>query len=274
MPVNGLGHFDQSPCCPFVALAFAEDLKKSGWKPVPLRCRQGPTRNPNNQVKILRSVKFQADPLCGILQTPPKSSFKHLILKTPLWQCAMSSSLKSPPKGLKNFECEKGSRPSGRPSRMFPLLIYTTTKKLNKSRLNSRTNRSSRCQPTALGTMKSISSTSLPFFSWSNRRWRLQKYKKPSWHLWRSGKRWAPYSTFLKTRLQPRKKSEKRSSAIWMSPSRPINPLRLSRPRRHTNSSVALSPGRRERNGSGSQMKCTQRIPGLASMANLTREFV
>ncbi len=54
---------------------------------------------------------FQADPLRGILQTPPKSSFKHLILETPLWQCAMSSSLKSPPEGLKNAECEKGTPP-------------------------------------------------------------------------------------------------------------------------------------------------------------------
>ncbi len=54
---------------------------------------------------------FQADPLRGILQTPLKSSFKHLILETLLWQCAMSSSLKSPPEGLKNAGCKKGIPP-------------------------------------------------------------------------------------------------------------------------------------------------------------------
>jgi hypothetical protein len=46
MPVNGIGHFDQSPCCSLTALAFAEDLLQNNWKPVPLRCQSGPTRNP------------------------------------------------------------------------------------------------------------------------------------------------------------------------------------------------------------------------------------
>jgi hypothetical protein len=63
------------------------------------------------QVKILLSTKFQADPLQRILQILPKSSFKHLLLETPLWLYAMSSNLKSPPEGLKNTECEKGTPP-------------------------------------------------------------------------------------------------------------------------------------------------------------------
>jgi hypothetical protein len=46
-----------------------------------------------------------------ILRVPPKSSFKHLLLETLLWQCAMSTNLKSPPEGLKNVECEKGTPP-------------------------------------------------------------------------------------------------------------------------------------------------------------------
>ncbi len=41
----------------------------------------------------------------------PKSPFKHLLLETPLWQYAMSSSLKSPPEGPKDAECEKGTPP-------------------------------------------------------------------------------------------------------------------------------------------------------------------
>jgi hypothetical protein len=75
---------------------------------VALKVLQG---TPQVQAKNSCSVKFQADPLCGILQTPHKSLFKHLILETPLWQCAMSASLKSPPEGLKNAECKKGTPP-------------------------------------------------------------------------------------------------------------------------------------------------------------------
>jgi hypothetical protein len=41
----------------------------------------------------------------------PKSSFKHLLLETLLWQYTMSLSLKSLPEGLKNTECEKGTPP-------------------------------------------------------------------------------------------------------------------------------------------------------------------
>jgi hypothetical protein len=42
------------------------------------------------------------------------SSFKHLILETPLWQGAMSSSL------LKNVECEKGTPPVRPPIPYIP----------------------------------------------------------------------------------------------------------------------------------------------------------
>jgi hypothetical protein len=54
--------------------------------------------------KILLSAKFQVDPLRRILRVLPKSSFKRLLLETPLWQYAMSSSLKFLPEGLKNAE--------------------------------------------------------------------------------------------------------------------------------------------------------------------------
>jgi hypothetical protein len=73
---------------------------------VALKVQQG---TPQIQVKILLSVTFQAVPLCGILRTPPKSSFKHLIMETLLWQCTMSSSLKFLLEGLKNVECKKGT---------------------------------------------------------------------------------------------------------------------------------------------------------------------
>jgi hypothetical protein len=34
---------------------------------------------------------------------------KQLLLETPLWQCAMSTTYKSLPKGLKDLECKKGT---------------------------------------------------------------------------------------------------------------------------------------------------------------------
>jgi hypothetical protein len=62
-------------------------------------------------VKTLLSAKFQVDPLQRILQVPPKSSFKRLLLEIPLWQYAMSSNLKSLPEGLKNAKYKKGMPP-------------------------------------------------------------------------------------------------------------------------------------------------------------------
>jgi hypothetical protein len=73
------------------------------------------------QVKILLSPKFQVDPLRRILWVPPKSSFKHLLLETLLWQYAMSSNLKSLPEGLKNAECKKGTPPVRPPILYVPL---------------------------------------------------------------------------------------------------------------------------------------------------------
>jgi hypothetical protein len=78
------------------------------------------------QVKILLSTKFQADPLWRILRVPPKSSFKRLILETPLWQFAMSTNLKSPPEGLQNAKCKKGMPP------VRPLIPYVPRSDLHE----------------------------------------------------------------------------------------------------------------------------------------------
>jgi len=58
--------------------------------------------------KILPSVNFPANQQQEILRAMLKSPFKHLLLKTPLWQYAMSTTPKSLPKGLKDSECKKG----------------------------------------------------------------------------------------------------------------------------------------------------------------------
>ncbi len=80
---------------------------------------------PPYQIKILLSAKFQADPLQRIIRVPPKSPFKRLLLETLLWQYTMSSSLNSPPEGLKNAKCKK-SMPPVRPPILYvpPTHLY------------------------------------------------------------------------------------------------------------------------------------------------------
>jgi hypothetical protein len=91
-------------------LAFTEDRVKTIGKQT-LSLAEPVQQGTPFQVKISPSAKFQADPLQRILRVPPKSSFKYILLETLLWQYAMSSNLKSPPKGLKNAECKKGTPP-------------------------------------------------------------------------------------------------------------------------------------------------------------------
>jgi hypothetical protein len=96
---------------------------------IALKVLQG---TPQVQAKFLRLVKFQANPLRGILRILPKSLFKHLILETPLWQCAMSASLKSLPEGLKNAECKKSTPP------VRPLIPYVPPTDLHKKEKQSK----------------------------------------------------------------------------------------------------------------------------------------
>ncbi len=77
-------------------------------EPAPLRRPGKSIKEPPAKSKISRPAEIQADSVQRILRVPPKLSFKLLILVTPLWQYAMSSSLKSPPEGLKASECKKG----------------------------------------------------------------------------------------------------------------------------------------------------------------------
>ncbi len=68
------------------------------------------------------------DQLWEILLVPPKSSFKHLILETPLWQYAMSTNFKSLAKGLKDLECKRGTLT------VQPSIPYVPTIILHKKR--------------------------------------------------------------------------------------------------------------------------------------------
>jgi hypothetical protein len=78
------------------------------WNQSLLIARVSQPRNPLKKVKILCLVRFQGDLVEEVLRIPAKSSFKRIILETPLWLCSMSLSLKSPLEGLRASECKKG----------------------------------------------------------------------------------------------------------------------------------------------------------------------
>ena len=56
--------------------------------------------------------------------SPAQESFQASLLETRLWQYAMSSSLKSPPEGLKNAECKMGTPPVRPPIPYVPLTDF------------------------------------------------------------------------------------------------------------------------------------------------------
>ncbi len=77
----------------------------------------------------MHSANLQATiQAAGLLQVPPKSSFKKLLLGTGLWQLAkMSTTLKSP-NWLKNAECEKGQLSNRPPILDVPEVDIVTPK--------------------------------------------------------------------------------------------------------------------------------------------------
>jgi hypothetical protein len=87
-----------------------------------------PTKEPPKKVKIPKLVRFLGDLVEEVLLIPAKLFFKHLILETPLWSYSMSSSLKSPPEGLKASECKKGK------SGAVPLIPYVPPTNLTEKK--------------------------------------------------------------------------------------------------------------------------------------------
>ena len=90
-------------------------------EPVPPRRTDKPIKEPPQGAKILKLVRFQGDVVEEVLRIPAKSSFKRLILETPLWSYSMSSSTKSPPEGLKASKCKKGKSSAQPPIPYVPL---------------------------------------------------------------------------------------------------------------------------------------------------------
>ncbi len=109
MPANGLGHIvNKTTLISFEHWRLLQTPILMQRNQLFSTARASQTKEPFTRIKISRPAEDWADPVQRILRAPPKSPFKRLILETPLWQHAMSSSLKSALEGLKPSECEKG----------------------------------------------------------------------------------------------------------------------------------------------------------------------
>ena len=107
LPANGSGHFVYKPTLTYGALHlqwvnFFVLLRPSVQLQVCTR------RSQLKISKILLSARLLRDTLDWIRKSPPKSSFKHFFLKTPLLKAVMSGNSKSLTEGLNNSECEWG----------------------------------------------------------------------------------------------------------------------------------------------------------------------
>ncbi len=156
MPVNGFRHFDQSPRWSSTVLAFAEDLVFGDWKPVLLCCRAGQPRNPlPSQDFALHEVPSRSsskDPMSPTQEFLQASLIWRLCSGSLLWAQTSSPHCKA----SRTLNARRARYLLGRPSRMFPRLIFSRSGKRNRSRSSFRIELSSRCLPTALVTMRSI----------------------------------------------------------------------------------------------------------------------
>jgi hypothetical protein len=193
----------------------------------------------------MRLVKFQADPLRGILRTPPKSSFKHLILETPLWQCAVNASLKSSPEGLKNAECKKGKPPVRPPIPYVPPTNLHEKRETEQIKVEFLDGTKFQMPTYAYGSGNNEEYLVhvIAVLRLVEQKGTAAEMKEAFAALVKVRKEMSPFFNFPETRLRLRRKRGRRSLPAY---SRSI------RPRRHTNCSVASLLARRKRNRTGS----------------------
>jgi hypothetical protein len=164
----------------------------------------------------------------------------------------MSSSLKSPPEGIKNAKCEKGTPP------VRPPIPYVPPTDLHEKRENKQIkvelpDRMKFQMPTyGSGNNEVYLAHVIAVLRLVEQKGTAAKVKEAFAALVKVRKEMSPFFNFPEDKSAAKKKQERRSSATSRSPSRPRNPLRSNRPRRLTSCSFALLSARRECNGTGS----------------------
>jgi hypothetical protein len=163
----------------------------------------------------------------------------------------MSSSLKSPPEGLKNAKFEKGTALVRQPIWYVPPTDLHEKQETEHIKVKLPDGTKFQMPTYGSGNNKKYLVHVILVLRLVEQKGTAAKVKEAFVALVKVREEMSPFFNLLKTRLRRRKKQEKRSSATLTSPSRPKNLSRLNRPRRLTSCSVVLSLVRRKRNGTG-----------------------
>ncbi len=179
MPANGLGHFDIKSMLIFNSISVCWRPCFGGRKPVPLCCRAGQPKNP----LLSQDFAVHEVPSWSSLEnltSPDQELFQESFIGDSALAICHEYKPQVPIKRLSETpSARRACCPLGCPSRMFPRLIFTRSRKQNKSRLSFPTGLSSRCPTMELVTMRNILSTSLPSCIWLSRCEQLPKSRKP-----------------------------------------------------------------------------------------------
>jgi hypothetical protein len=243
-------------------LAFAEDLVLVAGNQS-LSVAEWVNQGSPIKSRFLQFAKFPADPHRRILQVLPKSSFKHLILKTPLWQGAMSTNLKSPLEGLRNTKCKKGTLAIGPPIPYVPL--PDLLKKWETGQIKVKLPNGTKFQMSTYGTRNNMEYLVhvIAVMRLIKQKGTAAEVKEPFAALVDIRKEMSPLFNFSDNKIASKKQEQKTSLMSSRKPSRPRRTSLLRRPRRHTSCSVASLSARRKKNGIGLLTRCTPRIRGL-----------
>jgi hypothetical protein len=201
------------------------------------------------QVKILLSAKFHADPLHRILRVPPKSPF---FIGDSTLAVRHEFKLKSPPEGLKNAECKKGTLHVRPP---IPYVLPTDShKKRETEQIKVELPDGTKFQmPTyGSGNNKEYLVHVIAVLRLIKQIGRAAKVKEAFAALVKVRKDMSPFFNFPEDESAAKKESRKKKLSNLNKSLKAKNSSRSNRPRRLTICSVALLLARHECNGTGS----------------------
>jgi hypothetical protein len=163
----------------------------------------------------------------------------------------MSSSLKSPPEGLKNAKCEKGTPPVRPPISYVPPTNLHKKQETEQIKVEHPNGTKFQMPTYGSGNNKEYLVHSITVLRLVEQKGTAAEMKEALAALVKVRKEMSSFFNYPENETVAKKEARKKSSATSLSPSRPRNPSRLNRPRRLTSCYVALLSARRKRNGTG-----------------------
>ncbi len=159
-----------------VGLCWRPRFWWSETSPSPLP--SGSTKEPPSKSRFCSLQRFKwilfGESYKSHTRVPSSVSYWKLHSGSPIWAQTSSPHWKA----FKTPSARRARHPLGRPSRMFPWLIFTRSRKRNKSRSSYLTGWSSRCLHMELVTTRNISSMSLSSCVWLKQKGTAAKVKE------------------------------------------------------------------------------------------------